>query len=415
MIKSNRDFKELARLARVMPQHAEGHICIDLTDPVTGRVKERIEGRNHVFTDILLSESWQNNISNMLMCLNDDGADVDINQPYLRGNTVGYGQPSQGSSGIYRGAANMANQLLGVASLESCRWVFQYEFSTTQALSATIRNVGLTRQYLFGTGGQYPFSGFPLPAIANASQVCCDGRYAYSISSAGVITITDIWVNTVQTIDVSSFIGTNASDPKMVGYAPDTEEYFVQVQSSTSSRRKLYRFADRTFSTLLQTYDIPNYTVIYPFFVRGAKMFGISYPINRYDLSTNVLDYVYPFQNVIQSGVVSGASFEYGIVPFGGRYFIHGQHGYTNAGVYMRPVFDLVEERYIAVSTYNSSVNNGTRTMSSCNPVTSVDVPMVGYNRVATGGLTAHKLATPITKPSDKGMIATYELEVFWE
>ena len=46
---------------RMKPISAEGKICIDLTDPITGKVKERIDAKNHIFPNALYF-GWYSNL-----------------------------------------------------------------------------------------------------------------------------------------------------------------------------------------------------------------------------------------------------------------------------------------------------------------------------------------------------------------
>ena len=80
-------------LATGRPFQAEGRIRLDLTDPVTGKVKERVEGKNHVFKESLLSAwnsvNWWEDVSAMWLCLNDSSDSIATDFPYLLGQTVG--------------------------------------------------------------------------------------------------------------------------------------------------------------------------------------------------------------------------------------------------------------------------------------------------------------------------------------
>ena len=130
---------------RGLPAIAKGHPCIELKDPLTGKIKERIEGDNHVFTDALFS-GWWSAVSSAFMVLSDDDTPVDNNFPYMLGNVVGYGVPSQSGSGTYCGAYNSTNQILASMTPDKISWKFQYDFTTAQA-NGTIKSIGLTRQY----------------------------------------------------------------------------------------------------------------------------------------------------------------------------------------------------------------------------------------------------------------------------
>ena len=269
------------------PQYAEGHICLNLTDPLTGKIKEQIKGKNYVFTEQLFKGfpatgaarelcPW-NAVNGALgstcaLCLNDDGTALDTTFPYLRGQTVGYGLPSQGSYGTTRGAYNAANQVIAASSVNTIRWKFQYDFTTAQA-NGTIRNMGLTNQY-------YPCFHSPMHgrvfnvADNSLAYMTSDGRYAYYCSTAGILTKYDMWTGTITsvTIDLSAIVGTSSTSYKLVGYAPKTGKYYICVCNTTEALRKMYVFSDNTFSVLENTYSTTNVSFItsdtrYPLYI----------------------------------------------------------------------------------------------------------------------------------------------------
>lgn len=94
------------------------------------------------------SRDWVSMVSGLWLCLMDDGSANDVNFPFLSGQTIAYGRPSLGTLNTYRGAYNSANQVLAQMDATKARWKFQYDFTTAQANSGTIRSVGLTNQFV---------------------------------------------------------------------------------------------------------------------------------------------------------------------------------------------------------------------------------------------------------------------------
>ena len=88
--------KEIARLHN-RPLEAEGRVRIDLTDPLTGRVVDRREGKNHVFTQYL-ERSQLTQLNSIKTVLTDFTGTLDTTIPFLPGHIIGWGTPSAGSS-----------------------------------------------------------------------------------------------------------------------------------------------------------------------------------------------------------------------------------------------------------------------------------------------------------------------------
>lgn len=184
-------FKDIASLRNRMPVHAEGHVCLDFKDPVTGKIVDQIKGKNYVFMDALLSgpnRDWVSMVSGLWLCLMDDGNANDVNFPFLSGQTIAYGRPSLGTLNTYRGAYNSANQVLAQMDATKARWKFQYDFTTAQANSGTIRSVGLTNQFVGASlVDKYPLlKGFKASGqfSSGSSTWTSDGKSAVSIGNS---------------------------------------------------------------------------------------------------------------------------------------------------------------------------------------------------------------------------------------
>jgi hypothetical protein len=430
MIKSNRNLSEIVNIGKLGPVYAEGRVCIDFTDPITGKTKERVRGKNHVFMDALRVAGWRGNISNMWTCLNDDGTAIDPDMPYLRGNTVAYGLPSLGSLGTYRGAYNAANQVLGLIALDSVQWKFQYDFTTTQGNDVAIKNAGLTRQFVSDTAGTIhnrpvPIQDFVRAGTLQTGDFTCDGRYKYSISTAGIVNKYDTWLGTSSTIDVSATTGTT-SDVKTIGYNPATQEFYIYVYSSTAGNRKMYKFSDNTFSSLMATYSCSNAGTSfgptqYPIYVYGAyAFFFASLVIYKLDFTSNTVATIIELPSVRNYAVENEKTMIYAAprlyswtVPLSDRYVAAGALSISSRYSEL-PVFDLATETFVAVRAtgYSSSFASYNATHF---PKAEHQLPCFGSSAFYTdAALTSFILPTPVTKTSANGMTVTYELEVFW-
>lgn len=416
---------DLAELKNRKPLHAEGHPCIMLTDPLTGKVKEKIEGENHVFTGSLLSMgpssvTWPQTVTDSYLCLNDNNADIDPNFPYLLGQTVGFGYRTTAGTGLFQGAYNAANQVLARKSLSSVYWKFQYDFTTAQANGA-IGSMGLTGQYNMYTKttmeGYTPYSGGTYQTYTS------DGRYNYACSTAGIITKYDALTNATETIDVSAIVGTTAASTKLVGYAPATGQYYIFVYNlTTASLRKMYVFSDATFSSLVTTYSTPNtlFDATSPaLYIYGGKAYQpvkgsynriyIGDFVNNTAITTlNVPEYS-NCSNGIASGRYTNNMFLKGTCPVCGTYVAMGLMG-NDSTTCKSIIFDLATE---TVAAYTTPTNYGSTYGFALHPLKTERLVIDSSGRFVAA-IAAYKLPVPVTKTSANGMTVTYELEVFY-
>ena len=398
---------------------AEGRVCVELKDPQTGQVMDKVQWKNHVFTEALFSAGsgpwWSDAVNSVYTVMTDDDAAVDTTFPYMLGNVIGYGIPSRDGEGTTRGAYNSANQLLAKMTLNSCRWKFQYDFTTAQA-NGTIKSIGLTNQYR--TASLYPLSSFSLWSSNAGNYVAtCDGRYRYSCSTAGIITKRDLLLDTSTTIDVSAFVGTSGS--KDIGYASDTGKYYVFTITGTASNRKGYVFSDNTFSTLETTYSMSNIAFTsdrYPMYVYGNYVFycGSSGSVYYADFVNNLA-----YSTISTSGInisVESISFPasiYTSTTATKNYLICGcnnSNGYSYLIIDMskRVVVGLIASPY---SSHQSPLFKYPLTTESTLLCT---LGSDSYRLAHNAAITKCALPTPVVKDSSHGMTVTYELEVFW-
>lgn len=397
------------------PCAAEGRYCIDLTDPVTGKVTERIAGKNHVFEESLFS-SWPSSVSTVCLALNDSTTEIDSNMPFLFGQNVGYGLPSTSGTGNYRGAFNSANQVLAKMTPDSVRWKFQYDFTTAQA-NGTIGTIGLTYQYL--RDSKSPMKGFYPQAVSTGySTYTSDGRYSYNCTTAGIITRYDNYMGLYTLFDVSAIVGTNSATAKAVGYASATGLYYIYAYNSTASLRKMYVFTDNTFTTLSATYSPSNVapSTGLPMYVYGNYAFWTSN--NIIYVADFVNNTAYTTTTVTSYSRISAIenstyydyprTFHYGSMAYGKYIICYDSYDNYKSGI----IYDMSSQSVIGHLT-----NPGTPSYATiAYPHTSSFLPVTASQPCKHNcAIAAKKLDNSVTKTSANGMTVTYELEVFWE
>lgn len=136
---------DLSRLDGRVVQ-AKGRCRIDYTDPVTGKVLERIEGDNHVFTGQFCSASFQSSAFRSHLLLTDGAAALDTDLPWIPGWPVGYGLIGAEASGIYRGAYRSTASSPEVVTKSGVKGTYVYDFLPTQ-IPGPIGYIGLSGNY----------------------------------------------------------------------------------------------------------------------------------------------------------------------------------------------------------------------------------------------------------------------------
>lgn len=412
---------------KIKPLHAEGHVGLYLFDPITKKIVHEEKGKNHVFAEALLAGAggdWVSRISQSWMLINDSAIAIDTDIPYLFGQNIAYGRPSVGTLGTFRGAYNAANQVLAQATIDKIRWKFQYDFTTAQGNSGTMRQIGLSRQYDNAFDG---FNGtllslFPLPPNTAQSYSTCDGRYAYVCSTAGVITKYDLYLGTNSTIDVSAIVGTTTGDYKVVGYNPSNGKFMVVVMSNTSGNRKVHVFSDSSFSNKESTYSTSNttlnsYSLSAAYFYENyvvildstTNIYKVDYVNNLAFVSSNLnASYGNALYNENSGNNNNVYAAAYSTCPIGTKYLFMGGGYYT--GCKKGFLFNL---ETMDICGYIG--NTSTRAVVKY-PLTTEQIvsQCSGNGGIINTALTAYQLATPITKTTANGMTATYELEVYW-
>lgn len=423
---------EVYKYKELSPQLIEGRVRLDLTNPRTGKVIERVEGKNHIFTDVFFGKEfssaldWVTNVSNAWLCMNDNSDALDENFPFLKGQTLGYGKPSTAGTGLYRGAYNAANQVLNVCDLEKIRWVFQYDFTTAQA-NGTIRNVGLTKQYqspavILRNG--YRTSG----VVAGWSQKTCDGVSCYTINNTTkVITKFNMLTGATSEIDVSAVVGTLASYLS-IGYAPDTGKGYIWGYSSTAANRRMYEFSDMTFASLANTWTPTNLThsnssclAFYVFSGKAYFTISSNNTIRKADFANNLsyTDLVFSsYNNAAYTELTSNSVGEWDYntlgIPGTTHIFLPG----NTAGKCKSIILDLSTESIVAYTMGDTNLLAYYSLMAPKAAANKLVAQITGqssaYPLLLPAALTTYILPTPVTKTSANGLTVTYEVEVYW-
>lgn len=136
-----RDLTDLQRY--LIGAELHGHCRVDYTDPITGKVLERVEGDNHVFMDQFMAQDFQGQALSAALLITNGEQSLDTDLPYLPGTPIGYGTPSSEATGIYQGSFRSVDSYRNRITQQGITNLYVYDFLTTQ-IPDTIRYVGLT-------------------------------------------------------------------------------------------------------------------------------------------------------------------------------------------------------------------------------------------------------------------------------
>lgn len=266
---------DIISLKNMRPFGAEGRVCVEYTDPVTGRIKEQIRGNNHVFTDALFGmKHWDNALLNIPLFLSNNTDAVDETFPLMKGDMIGYGVPGEAASGTYKGSWNSAAGYRRQMTASGVSSKFVYDFSPSQ-VTEEVKKIGLTWQYTGYTAPPVYKPVYPAhldTGYSDNTRLLFDG-YMYTVAS-GVVTKTDILTGNVISYNISGIVGTSGG---AIGINPHDGTCYVKVYSSTAANRKLYKFSDSTFSALSATYTISAFasSYNYVFGVYGNYLYDV--------------------------------------------------------------------------------------------------------------------------------------------
>ncbi|GHU54130.1 hypothetical protein AGMMS49975_14080 [Clostridia bacterium] len=260
-------FKNLADLGRVKGfSGAEGKVRFDFTDALTGKVKNRVEGGNMVFSEQLRSAniiSFLSQLVTPIVYLTDGEDEPTDDFQLLPGSIVGWGSPMNGSiAGAYQGAFNAPASKIGVIppTKDRCVYKYVYDFLPTQ-LPFAPKAVGITQQFMslynYNTPNYFEANA---AYTNNALNYIYDAQsgLGYAISNAGVVTVYNPLDGTSSTIDVSAVVG--AVSALSVGINQQNGKGYILAYSATAAYRYMYEFSDLTFSELAETYNFAALT-----------------------------------------------------------------------------------------------------------------------------------------------------------
>ncbi|GHU56171.1 hypothetical protein AGMMS49975_19080 [Clostridia bacterium] len=237
----------ISEKSKISPQvDVIGKVQIDYTDKITGKVKERICGNNHVFLDAFNTTAWWDRLSATTydtFFLTDDDTPPDDNFQYLRGNIIGWGRVGNEASGAYRGKF-LANESIIDGDINNGagrHFKYTYTFTGDQVLQP-IKSLGLSMQY----SGEIdvPVRRWKYPTNLN-TYTTMRNNLLYNCAN-GIITVFNPFTGTSSTIDVTNVVG-NAQGNMCVGFADDSTKAYIFRVGSAVGNRAIYEFLDETF------------------------------------------------------------------------------------------------------------------------------------------------------------------------
>lgn len=406
---------------------ARGIITLELTDAETGETLNKQVVENMVFEDMLFSwrgtsgaksfmDTAMSTLMNSVLALCDNDTPLNADFPFLRGNVVGYGIPSTGSSGLLQGAANMAVQKIAGRSGDIVSWRFQFEFLPSQA-NGTIKNIGLTHQWMtdvqamVGLGEAIPSS---LVLTSPANRIT-DGFYEYRLAS-GIVSIIDLRTGITSTVDLTSILG-SAGTTMYIGFDPITGRGYVAKYDD----KKIWEYSDKTFTQLLNTYT--GLTSIAGAMGPSFIVYGdFAYFLSTTNRTLTKINYK---TNAVVSQVLPTLSLPIGSMStniYPGSCTVYADEfgvmlGHQNNSTYKRGgIFDFVNNLELtSLQTYyapnNGAVSPFQRSTISKNRMICATSSALKYLS-ANACIAAKVLDTPLVKTSANGLVVTYELEV---
>ena len=276
-----------------------GRVLMEDIDSSTGKIKERLLGKNHVFKNAFNSSNWTRVLSNSArpnFFITDDSTPVCDSFPYLRGNIELWGQVNAGGDGARRGSWSPIDSFIdvdasvppdfetgGASTIPAGMgriWRYQYEFGEGQLHGRNLGCLGITPQYRpIQTQTTTAADHMALSPIRerylrswgvqtlNVSCVVRDGiRYSLEQSTAaaaGVVVVTKYNFLTHQStrIDVSRyFTGLGAGQQRSVGVSFDDNRMYLAMISTAVAQRRVLEFSDDSFEDLIQTHLTPAIT-----------------------------------------------------------------------------------------------------------------------------------------------------------
>lgn len=399
--------KDITRLNEIKPLQAEGRCTIELTDPITGKVKERVGGKNMVFPETLMINRWWESINSVYTVLGDDDTPSSLDFPFMRGQTIGYGQPGQEGSGLYRGSYNASNQILCRQGEGKLSWKFQYDFTAPQAIGM-IKAVSLTNQF---TDRRYEVNFYAY--ISGGYYYYRDGKYGYSVTTEGIITITDLYNGISTTIDISEFLQNN--NAKHIAIDKATGKGYIT--EGVASNILIHEFSDNTFSEKINSYTISN--TFDDRYLWNSSCFLVKGDSTYLGVASNLIAKINYTDNTLVKFIEipitiwgSPDRIDYSVPLHINDDFVYFSRDYSSESynVILNLNTDTIE------ATVRTPANIGTFLMT--HPRATHPLPCTssfnGRVDMLPCAITNYVLPTPVEKTNDKGMTVTYELDVYW-
>lgn len=269
--------QETGKLPCAAPAQAEGRVTLEYTDGLTGRVKERIRGKNHVFPGGLMLGGLPYLLGNndggyspLAIYLSDYAGALDTGIPLIPGNIIGYGKIGSAASGAYLGAENTAARALGVYSGGRFHYKRQWSWVPSQ-VPGTIRKIGLTPRMEGMTKGDCNnlLLG-PLPiAFADGGNGFCDydnqrysilygNRYGLNDTLVGQYTFGSATVTNIKWPDlvtIDDFYSSASYGPMCWFIDRATHDmhlfYVYQSKATSMGRKRVYKMLHAWFDGAL--------------------------------------------------------------------------------------------------------------------------------------------------------------------
>jgi|GEM_PF-4027561 len=222
-----------------------------------------------------------------------------------------------------------------------------------------------------------------------------------------------------------AYEGQTSSISRCLGYNPITKRFYIYTyKTSSPQERILQEYSDGTFSNLIQTRTLAiNRSSTYHFYIYGNYMIA---PATSY---ISVFNYVtggdeiriYPDSRYINNNSEWGfalynPTFSVNHIPVGRYLYLLGTTPRSNPP--MGAIFDMETFEFVSYYTSIRRSSGGGSYAPLIYPIGN-RLLMVkpdsnsGYLGI-NGVLTAKKLDTPVVKPNNRGMIVSYELDVYW-
>jgi hypothetical protein len=223
-----------------------------------------------------------------------------------------------------------------------------------------------------------------------------------------------IYFGGVETINISATVG--ATGDKSIFIDKATGAAYV-LKSISNTNHTLYKFTDKTFTTLSSTYTLANTrnTKSRMFLAKGDYIFVLE---KQYDNKFTKIDYT--TDTVVGTiPVISNSTDIFGKAT-NLNYSSKALHINDNfimllnksTQPYRCEIFDLANEKFVAgVHLYYNSNLLFANHYYAEHPL---PCSASGQMSVLPTAFTNYVLPTPVGKTNDKGMTVTYELDVYW-